>query len=373
MKNIFLEKIHWRHFFGGFSFLIIVFQLITGLFLIFFYAPSLDNAYPSVQHLTNKVTGGSLMRNIHRWIAFFLFLTILIHTIRCMLRLDFMNSSKKVLWLTGVLLVLPIFLLTVTGLILPWEWKGYWFMEIIPNHSEFVPFIGHKLKSFFIESFTLPRYQVIHILVLPIIFLILINYHFLDKLRKRGMFTYIYRHSLLSLPLLIAIVILAKYITIPSEDPEVIPMPLEGEYIPAPEWYYLILLLPLIYFKGSLIPILTIYIPFIVFISFAFLPYYLKGRAVREESEATGYNNSTPLKKIFIRGSLVVIIFAICASLIYLGAYHSPTLGCNGCHHIKNGFRMGVVPKQFKDRNVLPNLDDNQWMMGHWFYPTEIY
>src|SRR3989338_415241 len=369
LSSVFSEKAHWRHYFGGISFLLFILQLLTGLFLIFFYDPSLDKAYTSVQHLTNKVTGGSIVRNIHRWIAFLLFLTVLNHTIRCILRWDFFNPAKRVLWLTGILLFLPTFLLIVTGLILPWEWKGYWFMEMIPNYFEFVPKIGSSLKSFFIDSFTLSRYQVIHILLLPIISLILIDYHFLNKMRKRGVFTYIFRHTILSLPFLILIVILAKYVTIPTEDPQVVPFPLEGRYIPAPEWYFLILLLPFMYFKGKWVLILSILLPSLLFIVLSILPYLYRGERV---PEGWSLLKESRYRKA-IKGVLVFLIFAATASLIYLGPYDSPTLGCNGCHHLNNGFRMGVPPKEFKDRNALPNLNDNQWMMGHWFYPDEIY
>src|SRR3989338_6844677 len=236
MKNKLLsyvsEKIHWRHFFGGLSFILIILQLIIGIFLVFFYEPSLSDAYKSVQHLTNNVTGGSLLRNLHRWIAFSLFLSIIIHTIRCILRLDFLSQAKRILWLTGGISLLPLFLLKITGVILPWEWKGYWLMEMIPNYSEFVPFIGSELKTFFINTFTLP-----------------------------------------------------------TEDPQVIPFPLEGGHTPAAEWYFLIQLLPLMYYKGKLIPFLSIYLPFAAFLSFAFLPYYLRSRIVQEADIIRENNN----------------------------------------------------------------------------------
>ncbi|MBI4377547.1 MAG: cytochrome b N-terminal domain-containing protein [Nitrospinae bacterium] len=380
-----LPKVHWRHYFGGLSFLILILQLTTGIFLIFYYDPTLSNAYKSVQYITNKVYGGSLIRNLHRWIAFSIFLSVLLHTIRCTLRKDFLHRKKRVSWLTGVLFLLPLFLLVVTGIILPWEWKGYWFMEMIPNYSEFIPVIGPTLKSFFIESFTLSRYFVIHILILPIISLILIDYHFLTLLRVRGIFRYMSRHALIAIPFIIVLIVLATYITIPSEDPEIIPMPLEGEYIPSPEWYFLILLLPLMYYRGDIIPMLSIYLPLFLFVGFAFLPYFFRGKETEEEE----VEENAPMERGFrviwdrimnnramkglITGIVVTLIFAIFTSLLYVGAYNSPTLGCNSCHNLSRGIRMGIPPEAFKDRNVLPNLNKNQWMMGHWFYPTIIW
>jgi len=372
-----IPKVHWRHFFGGFSFLILILQFATGIFLIFYFDPTLNNAYKSVQDLTNKVMGGSLFRNLHRWIAFFIFMTLLLHTIRSTLRKDFMNSNKKVAWLTGVLLLLPIFLLMLTGIILPWEWKGYWFMEMVPNYSESIPYAGPYLKIFLIDAFTLPRTFVIHILVLPVISLVLIDYHFLTTLRNRGIFKYIFRHILISIPFLIILFVLATYITIPSQDPEIVPLPLDGKYIPAPEWYFLTILLPFLHYKGTLIPVLSIYTPLLIFTAFTLLPFYLKGkqREETEESAVPAQNTIVTGRGIrkFVAGVAVVLIFTIFVSLLYRGSYHSPTLGCNACHNLSSGRRMGVPPEAFKDRNVLPNLNNSQWMMGHWYYPNEVW
>ena len=373
-----IPKVHWRHFFGGFSFLILILQFATGIFLIFYFDPTLNNAYKSVQDLTNNILGGSLFRNLHRWIAFFIFITLLLHTIRSTLRNDFMNSNKKVAWLTGVLLLLPIFLLILTGIILPWEWKGYWFMEMVPNYSEAIPYAGPFLKTFLIDAFTLPRTFVIHILVLPVISLVLIDYHFLTTLRNRGIFKYIFRHILISIPFLIILFALATYITIPSQDPEIVPLPLDGRYIPAPEWYFLTILLPFLYYsRGNLIPVLSIYIPLILFTAFTLLPFYLKGKQREETEEGTAPVQDKVIKRRGIRnlvtGTAVFLIFAIFVALLYRGSYQSPTLGCNACHNLSSGWRMGVPPEAFKDRRILPNLDKNQWMMGHWYYPNEIW
>ncbi|HHL39067.1 MAG TPA: hypothetical protein ENJ37_01035 [Deltaproteobacteria bacterium] len=373
------EKLNWRHYFGGAALLFIIVQLLTGLFLTLFYDPTLKNAYKSVQYITNELTGGSLMRNLHRWVAFSLFLAVAVHTVRSTLRLDFLNSSKRVAWMTGVLLLWPLLLLVYSGLILPWEWKGYWFMEMVPNYAAEVPLVGAALKDFFLDTFTLPRYLVIHILFLPIVCLVLFDYHLLARLRRRGIFRYLARHTIITLPFLAAVVVLALYVTIPSEDPDIIPLPLEGEYIPTPEWYFTLILLPFLYLKGRWVFVLSILIPFVVYVAAAFLPYFLRPRTSAEEEEAGG--GATLLSRLWnegwtryvVRFTAVTVITAFIYSLIWLGSYNSPTFGCNSCHNLYRGFRMGIPPDDFKDRKKLPNLDDNEWMMGHWFYPTEIY
>lgn len=378
MSDLFkLERIHWKHYFAGFGFITIILQLITGLYLMFFFDPSLEGAYKSIQYISNMLFMGSLSRNLHRWIATILFLAVFVHTVRCFLRWDFENKNKRVLWLTGVLLLLPMFLFIVTGLIVPWEWKGYFFLEMIPNYFEPIPYIGPTLKDFFLVSFTIPRYYVFHVVLLPLISIVLIDYHILAKLRKRGIFRYLLKHSIISLPFIILLFVLAWKIVIPSNDPIDVPMPLEGEWIPAPEWYFLTVLLPYMYIRSGIwIPILSFFLPLALFFGVAFMPYYLKNVTIVEEDDDApvplAYVKRIAAKKI-VNGIIVTIITLVFISLITWGNYNSPTLGCNSCHHLANGARMGVPPPSFKDKSSLPHLSENDWMMKHWYYPTLVW
>jgi menaquinol-cytochrome c reductase cytochrome b subunit len=383
------EKANWKHYFGGFGFIIIILQLLTGLFLIFFYEPTLGNAYKSIQYISNQLFMGSLVRNLHRWISALLFIAIIVHTVRCFLRSDFNNRRKRVLWLTGVLLLLPIFLFIVTGLIIPWEWKGYFFMAMIPNYFEPLPYVGPALKEFFNESFTIPRYYVFHIVVLPLISIVLIDYHIISKVRKRGIFRYLLKHSVATLPLIILLFVLAQKIPIPSNDPVEIPMPLEGAWVLTPEWYFMTVLLPLGYLKGILVPLLSIVLPLFLFFAVAFMPYYLKGHEKGEEEEEHSHEhhrrhhnaivrfwhriNRTSLKRKVVNGIIVTIISLFLSGLLLWGNYNSPTLGCNSCHNTDRGIRMGIPPEFFKDRSKLPHLNENDWMVKHWYYPNEVW
>jgi hypothetical protein len=253
---------------------------------------------------------------------------------------------------------------------------------------------------------------------LPVIFLVLADYHMLTKLRKRGIFRHMLRHFWITLPFIAVLALLAIYATIPSNDPIEFGMPLEGEHIPAPESVALLILLPFKYFNGPLVPLLSIYIPAVLLFAVAFMPYYLKSKKFVKSSPVDEYDEEedegaapgvdeekgegalmagtetpglefesviqeekdAPVKKPrsglvtgVLWGLLVFFIFSVFSGLMYYGTYESPTLGCNSCHNLSRGFRMGVPPPTFQDRKTLPNLDDDRWMMGHWFYPTEIY
>ncbi|MCP4937063.1 MAG: DUF4405 domain-containing protein, partial [bacterium] len=117
---------HWRHYFGGAAVILLVLQVLTGIFLGLYYKPDMPQAYSSVQDLYRNFPFGAWIRDSHRWIAFFVFALSVVHVARTLLRRDFLNYGQRTIWLTGALLFVPMLALLVTGFILPWEWKAYW-------------------------------------------------------------------------------------------------------------------------------------------------------------------------------------------------------------------------------------------------------
>ncbi len=385
MKPYRIETYHWRHFFGGAALVLAVLQFFSGFVLALFYSPHLKEAYASVQQLYVDFAALAWLRDIHRWIALFLLASIILHLIRSLLRKDFLKTKRKMRWLTGALLLPIILSFLVTGFILPWEWKAYWFMEMIPNYLESIPYIGTSVKQWLIDVFTLNRAFVTHILVLPVISLVLMDLHTLVVIRKRkgGIPRYLLKHGLLTIPFFLAIVALAVTIPMPTQDPEIIPMPLEGTYIPEPEWFILVFLVPFMHFEGFMASFLSLYLPFIVFLIIALLPYYLKRKkgkhseaAARDDGEAEMQMKATGGRRIILIATSGVVVSLVSAALfgaLYQTTYESPTLGCNSCHNTYMGARMGVPPDAFKDRNIVPNLDNDKWMVEHWFYPQVVW
>lgn len=380
-----IERYHWFYYFGGIALILLILQLLTGIFLTLFYQPHLLEAYSSVQYLYKDFDVGTWFRDAHRWIAFFIGSAIVMHVIRSLLRKEFMNYNNKIIWLTGSLLLLPIMALFVTGFILPWEWKGYWFMEMVPNHLGAIPYFGPEIKQFTIDAFTMNRNFVAHVVILPVITIILFDYHAFAKLRARkgGIAKYLSKHALITIPFFIIIAVLAIYIPMPTEDPEIIPMPLEGANIPTAEWFYLIFLLPYMHFEETMAAFFVLYLPLVLFLLLTVLPYFFKNYEFKPEKHEPGgefifkgfvHLFKNILKVTFMRKGvsfLVVLIVAMSVfGLVSAGVHHSPTLGCNSCHNISMGTGIGVPPKAFKDRTKEPKNDDSKWMVEHWFYPT---
>lgn len=393
-----IKQSHWHHFFGGTALTLLIVQLLSGTVLALFYTPHLNEAYASVQAIYNEFKTVAWIRDTHRWAAFFLMFAVIMHFIRSFLRKDYLIRNSKTLWLTGMLLYLPMFGFLLTGFILTWEWRGYWFMEMAPNSAAEIPLIGSFLSQFLIDVFTLNRAFVAHVVILPVITLVLMDIHVFTKIKKQawGLSAYLREHSPLAAPFLLAIAVLAYAVPMPSQDPAIIPMPLEGEYIPTAEWFVLIFYVPYLYFKGFLAALFSIYIPWGIFLALMLFPYFLKEKTFRErrhhEADMQQENAPTekngvlakimaPLSKVMGEKMYAKTLGVLSVSLValalfgpfYAVTHKSPTMGCNSCHNVSMGERLGLPPKSFKDRVKNPTLSDNTFMAEHWFYPQVVW
>ncbi|MBI5874477.1 MAG: cytochrome b N-terminal domain-containing protein [Deltaproteobacteria bacterium] len=168
--------------FGGISFTIIMLQLVTGLFMTFFYIPRPEEALNSILRFSNEVTLGWLMRNMHRWGSTLLVTTLITHIITVFYHKAY-QRPRELNWVSGLILFFAVFLFSITGTILPWDWRGYWVLVIWTDYVGTWPVIGEFLKDPILGSFSVSRSFVTHILLLPIITAILLVFHF--KMVKR--------------------------------------------------------------------------------------------------------------------------------------------------------------------------------------------
>ena len=389
-----IKQAHWHHFFGGIALLLLIVQVLSGSVLTLFYIPQLREAYLSIQYLYNELVAVAWIRDTHRWASLFLFVAVIMHFIRSFLRKDYLNRDSKTLWLPGILLFVPLLGFLLTGFILPWEWRGYWFMEMVPNYVNEIPLIGPSLSDFLLEAFTLNRALVIHICILPAITLVLMGIHTFTRVIKRagGLTLYVIEHLPLTIPFLLAIGMLAYVLPMPSQDPQIIPMPLEGENIPTAEWFILIFYVPYLYFKGFMATLFGFYIPLILFVVLAIFPYFLKTRTRRgsekSQQEAHSANKNgicakmtTPVRRALGAKFYTKTVGFLTVSLVAMALFGplfalthvSPTMGCNSCHNPSMGDRLGLPPPTFKDRVKNPTLKDNTFMVEHWFYPQVVW
>lgn len=174
---------------GGLSFFLFILLTITGIFLMFYYTPSEASAYADTQALSTNVAFGTLLRNMHRWGAHLMVLTVFLHMSRVFYHGAY-KPPREFNWVVGVILLLLTLLLSFTGYLLPWDQLALWAVTVGTNMAGFVPVIGDQVKFILLSGSevtanTLLRWYVLHVLGLPFVTVIFMAVHFW-RVRKDG-------------------------------------------------------------------------------------------------------------------------------------------------------------------------------------------
>ena len=178
------SHVNFFYCFGGISLFLILTQLISGVFMLFFYTPEPTQALKSIAHLSNEVPLGWLFRNMHRWISALLLATVFSHMV-IVFYLKAYQSPRQFTWLTGVSQLLMVFFMLVTGIILPWDWRSYWSFAIWMDYIGTWTVGGESIKAIILDTFTLNAAYYIHILLIPLVLATLLFFHF-KMIRRFG-------------------------------------------------------------------------------------------------------------------------------------------------------------------------------------------
>ena len=170
--------------FGGISLLIIILQVVGGIFMLFYYTPDPKEALNSIDYMSNEVPLGWLVRNMHRWGATLLLASVFTHLVTVFYRKAYRNP-RELNWISGVLQFFVVFLLVLSGIILPWDWRAYWSYSIWVDYVATWPLVGDFMKAFVLDTFTIYRSSITHIVILPLILFALLAFHF-KMVRKHG-------------------------------------------------------------------------------------------------------------------------------------------------------------------------------------------
>jgi quinol-cytochrome oxidoreductase complex cytochrome b subunit len=174
---------------GGISFFLFLALTVTGLYLMFFYVPSIANAYQDIQSIEASVAFGSLVRNMHRWAAHLMVLTVFLHMIRVFYHGAY-KPPREFNWVVGVVLLLLTLLLSFTGYLLPWDQIAFWAITVGTQMALYGPLIGQETGFFLLGGIqvgqeTLLRFYVLHVIALPLVAAIFVIVHFW-RIRKDG-------------------------------------------------------------------------------------------------------------------------------------------------------------------------------------------
>jgi len=177
--------------FGGMVFILIVFQLLTGILLALYYVPDASHApganapaYDSVNFIQNSVYLGWLIRGVHFWGANLLIIMVLLHMARVYWTGSY-RAPRELNWMVGVIMLLLVLAFSLTGYLLPWDTKAYFATQVTIKIGGLTPpapvgaFIRDILQGGpVVGPPTLQRFFTIHVFLLPAIIVLLMYVHF---------------------------------------------------------------------------------------------------------------------------------------------------------------------------------------------------
>ena len=162
---------NWFHTLGSATLTAFLVQAVTGVILAMYYKPDPDSAYRSIQHITNDLTLGWLVRGMHRWGASVFIILLFLHMGRVFL-FGAYKYPRELNWLIGVLLLTMAMGEGFTGYLLPWDQTAYWATVVGINLNASAPIAGPFIADILrggteIGPETLARFYSIHMLLIP--------------------------------------------------------------------------------------------------------------------------------------------------------------------------------------------------------------
>ena len=169
--------------FGVLSMVVLVIQLVTGIFLTMNYKPSADEAFASVEYIMRDVDWGWLIRYMHSTGASAFFVVVYLHMFRAMLYGSY-KKPRELIWIIGMLIFLCLMAEAFFGYLLPWGQMSYWGAQVIVSLFGAIPAIGDTLVEWIrgdysISDITLNRFFALHVIALPLVLVMLVVVHIL--------------------------------------------------------------------------------------------------------------------------------------------------------------------------------------------------
>lgn len=181
---------HWWYCLGGLTFFFFCVQGLTGIMLAFYYKPTPDAAYASIQMIENEVLFGSAIRMVHHWSANGMIILAFAHMIRVFV-MGAYKPPRELNWVSGVVLLTATLAFGFTGYLLPWDQRAFWATTVGTEIAGSLPVIGDLALVFLragwnVTGLTLSRFYALHVLILPLVTVASMGLHFL-MIRRQGL------------------------------------------------------------------------------------------------------------------------------------------------------------------------------------------
>ncbi|HDS1745117.1 cytochrome bc complex cytochrome b subunit [Pseudomonas sp. M2] len=177
------KNFNFLYFFGSLALLVLVNQIVTGVWLTMSFTPSAEEAFASVEYIMRDVEYGWILRYLHSTGASAFFVVVYLHMFRGLLYGSY-QKPRELVWLFGMLIYLALMAEAFMGYLLPWGQMSYWGAQVIISLFGAIPVIGDDLTQwirgdYLISGITLNRFFALHVVALPIVILGLVVLHIL--------------------------------------------------------------------------------------------------------------------------------------------------------------------------------------------------
>ncbi|SMN14793.1 Ubiquinol--cytochrome c reductase, cytochrome B subunit [uncultured Candidatus Thioglobus sp.] len=175
------RNFNFWYFFGSLAMLVLVIQILTGIFLAMHFKPDAALAFASVEYIMRDVDWGWLIRYIHSTGASAFFIVIYLHMYRAMLYGSY-KAPRELIWILGMVLYIALMAEAFMGYVLPWGQMSYWGAKVIINLFGSFPIVGELILEFILGDFAvgdpvLNRFFSLHVIAIPLILVILVFMH----------------------------------------------------------------------------------------------------------------------------------------------------------------------------------------------------
>ena len=281
--------------FGSATLIALVIQIVTGIFLTFYYSPAATTAWASTKFIYEKVTLGQFVISLHYWGASAMIVLMTIHLLQTLVWGAY-KKPRELQWVVGVLLFFTVLSMGLTGYLLPWDLDAYFATQVSINIAGTVPVIGTAIANFLQDgstmgTLTINRFYGLHVWLAPILILLLVGAHLAifrhngaagppvdEKPKKVGQFfpDQIFMDTVVAFIMFGIIALLAWQSPAPllaQADPN------DAQFVPTPAWYFYSLYGILNAAPPSMELVATVIVPGVVVLILLALPWLDRNRS----------------------------------------------------------------------------------------------
>jgi ubiquinol-cytochrome c reductase cytochrome b subunit len=175
------KNFNFFYFFGSLALVVLLNQLLTGIWLTMFYTPNANEAFNSIEYIMRDVNYGWLLRYMHSTGASAFFIVIYLHMFRGLLYGSY-QKPRELVWLLGMFFLFLLMAESFFGYLLPWGQMSYWGAQVITSLFGAIPYIGDSLVfwirgDFHVANATLQRFFALHVIGIPLLMIAVVFLH----------------------------------------------------------------------------------------------------------------------------------------------------------------------------------------------------